>query len=197
MRGTLRAVATTGLLLVLGTAGLAGQTRLVLGVGGGPIFPNKSSFSDNTYKVKSVGYHFQFMLGVAPGNGKLSFRVDGQYGSVKYEPLTTGTVAKDKIFAVNADLVFHPTTSGGVRPYLLAGPTYGHFSFRSGLTGTASADETTNNVGFNGGAGLNFGNSEKIWFFLESRYIYTKDHKYIPVTLGVRINTGQAYTKKS
>ena len=196
MRGTVRALAATGLLLVLAAGGAAGQTRVVLGVGGGAIFPNKSSFSDATYKVESLGYNMQLMFGVAPGNSKLSFRADGQYASVKYEPLTTGTVAKDKIFVVNADLVFHPSTSGGVRPYLLAGPSYGHFSFRSGLTGTASADETTNNVGFNGGAGLNLGMGEKVWFFLEGRYIYTKDHKYIPVTAGIRINTGQPYAKK-
>ena len=192
MRGTLRALMTTGLLLGLGTAGLAGQTRLVLGAGGGVIVPTKgeSSFGDD---VKSVGYHMQLMLGIAPGNGKVSVRFDGQYGSVNYEAGTGATTPKDKILAVNADLVFHPSNSGGVRPYLLAGPTYGHFSFRSGVSGIG--DVSTDNFGFNGGAGLNIGNSSKVWFFTEARYIYTKEHKYIPITVGVRINLSQPYAK--
>jgi opacity protein-like surface antigen len=70
---------------------------------------------------------------------------------VNYEAGTGATTPKDKILAVNADLVFHPSSSGGVRPYLLAGPTYGHFSFRSGVSGIG--DVSTNNFGFNGGAG--------------------------------------------
>jgi hypothetical protein len=41
----------------------------------------------------------------------------------------------------------------------------------------------------------NIGTGNKLWFFIESRFIYTKDHSFIPVTLGVRINTAQAYKK--
>lgn len=194
MRGTLRAVAAAGILLLAGSTVVSGQTRVVLGVGGGAILPTKG---DNSFgsDVKSLGYHFQAIVGIAPGNGKVSFRFDGQYGSVNYEELTTGARPKDKLFVVNADVVLHPSGGGGVRPYLMAGPTYGHFNFRNGLTGTAGNDETTNNVGFNGGAGLNIGHGQKVWFFIESRFIYTKEHKYIPVTAGIRVNTGQAYKK--
>jgi hypothetical protein len=196
MRDTMRAIATTGLVSALVAGGLAAQTRVVLGVGGGALLPTKG---DNSFggteagqelKAK-LGYHFQFMVGVAPGGSKVSFRFDAQYGAVNYQKLTSGVTPKDKIFAVNADLVFHPSTGGGVRPYLLAGPTYGHFSYRNGLTGTAGADATTSGVGFNGGAGLNFGHGDKVWFFAEARYVYTKEHKYVPITVGIRINTGQ------
>jgi opacity protein-like surface antigen len=193
MRGTLRALATTGLLLVVGTAGLAGQTRVVLGLGGGAIVPTKgeSSFGDD---AKSVGYHFQVMAGVAPGGGKISVRFDGQYGSVNYEESTSGARPKDKILAVNADLVFHPSSGGSIRPYLLAGPTFAHLSHRSGVTGVG--DVSDDKFGFNGGAGLNIGGTSKVWFFTEARYIYTKERKYIPITIGVRINTGQPYAAK-
>jgi opacity protein-like surface antigen len=200
MRGTVRAMAATGLLLVLAAGGVAGQTRVVLGVGGGALQPTKGANSfggtESGQELKAkLGYHFQFMIGIAPNKSKVSFRVDAQYGGLHYGKLTSGVTPKDKIFAVNADIVLHPSNGGGVRPYILAGPTYGHFSYRNGLTGTAGADETTNGAGFNGGAGLNFGNGDKIWFFLEGRYIYTKEHKYIPITLGIRVNTGQPYTK--
>jgi opacity protein-like surface antigen len=188
MRGTMRAMAATGLLLVLAAGGLAGQVRVILGAGGGVVVPTKSESSFGP-DVKSLGYHLQLMLGVGARNSMIGVRVDGQYGSVNYEKVGTVT-PKTKIFAVNGDLVLHPTNSGGVRPYLLAGPSYGHFSFRSGLTST---DETSNKVGFNAGAGLNFGQREKVWFFTEARYIYTKTHKYFPITVGVRINLSQAY----
>ena len=201
MKGTVRAMAATGLLFVLAAGGVAGQTRVVLGLGGGALQPTKGNNSfggiESGQELKAkLGYHFQFMVGVAPGTGKVSFRFDAQFGSVQYEKLTSGATPKDKIFAVNADVVFHPSTGGGVRPYLLAGPTYGHFSYRNGLTGTAGANQTTNGVGFNGGAGLNFGHGDKVWFFAEARYVYTKEHKYIPITVGVRINTGQSYAPR-
>lgn len=194
MRGTLRTAAAAGFLFVLGASAVVGQTRVVLGVGGGAILPSKSSFEPPP--VKSVGYHAQVMFGIAPSAGKVSARFDGQYASLNYEQQVSGARPKDKIFVVNADVVLHPGGNGAVRPYLMAGPTYGHFSFRNGLTGTAGNNVSTNNVGFNGGAGLNMGSGAKVWFFIESRYIYTKDHKYIPVTVGVRINTGQPYTRK-
>jgi opacity protein-like surface antigen len=137
----------------------------------------------------------QAMVGIAPANGIISVRFDGQYGSVKYENPTGQTKApKDKIFALHGDLVLHPRVKGGVRPYILAGPSYGHFSFRASTT--PLGDESTSNFGFNGGAGLNLGTGDKVWFFLEGRYVYTKEHKYIPVTLGVRINTSQPFNKK-
>jgi len=198
MRGTTRALAATGLLLALGSGVLAGQTRVILGVGGGALQPTKGANSfggteaGQELKAK-LGYHFQLMVGVAPGNSLVSFRIDGQYGGLHYGKLISGVTPKDKIFAVNADLVVHPTKSGSVRPYILAGPTYGHFSYRNGLTGTAGADEVTNGAGFNAGAGLNIGTGKKLWFFGEARYVYTKEHKYIPITIGVRINTGQPY----
>lgn len=190
MNRSLRAARITLVLLALGATGLSAQARLVLGVGGGVIFPTKGSFGDD---VKSMGYHFQLMAGISPGAGKLAFRVDGQYGSVNYEEQTSGARPKDKILAVNGDLVFHPSRSGSIRPYLLAGPTWGHFSYSSGVTSVG--DETTSNFGFNGGIGLNMGGGEKTWFFAEFRYIHTEDHKYMPLTVGIRINTRQAYAK--
>jgi hypothetical protein len=191
MRGILRVAAAAGLLVAFGAQGLHGQAAIVVGVGAGPIFPTKGESSFGPL-VKSVGYHFQGIVGISPANGIVSGRVDAQYASVNYETSGSDT-PKDKIFGVNGDIVIHPGNKGaGVRPYFLAGPSYYHFSFR---TGTGIGDGSDSNFGFNGGAGLNVGTGNKLWFFIESRFIYTKDHSFIPVTLGVRINTAQAYKK--
>jgi hypothetical protein len=181
-----RITATAALLLTLGAAGAQGQTTVVLGVGGGPIFPTKGENSFGS-DVKSAGYHGQVMVGFGQAGGKVSVRFDVQYGSVKYVPTTT-TKPKDNILAVNMDLVLHPSSSGAVRPYFMAGPTYGHFSYSSGAAGASYGDVTTNNFGFNAGVGLRLGSSDKVWFFTEGRYIYTKEHSYMPLTVGVRIN---------
>lgn len=191
MRGMLRATAAVGLLLAFGAAGLQGQTAVVLGVGGGAIFPTKGDKSFGP-DVKSIGYHLQAIIGVQPGNSRITARVDGQYASVNYEPIGSDT-PKDKIFGVNGDIVVHAGNSdAAVRPYFLAGPSFYHFSYR---TGTGIGDETDSNLGFNGGAGLNIGTGKKLWFFVESRFIYTKNHSFIPVSVGVRINTAQPYKK--
>src|SRR3979490_315914 len=123
MRGTLRAATATGFLLVLGAGGLYAQVRVVLGVGGGVIIPRKSSFG--APPVKSLGYNMQAMVGIAPAKGIVSFRLDGQYASINHTPATGTATPKDKMFIGSADLVVHPTKSGSVRPYILAGPSFG------------------------------------------------------------------------
>jgi len=191
MRGILRAAAAAGLMIAFGVGGLHGQTSVVLGVGAGPIFPTKGDKSFGP-DVKSLGYHMQLMIGVMPAKGHISGRVDAQYASVNYEPIGSAT-PKDKDFGVNGDIVLHPGSGdGSVRPYFLAGPSFYHFSYRSGVT---IGDASQSNLGFNGGAGLNIGTGKKLWFFAESRFIYTKDHSFIPLTVGVRISTAQPYKK--
>lgn len=192
MRWMARRAMTTALLAGLTAAPLGAQARVVLGVGGGLISPTKGdhSFGDG---VKSFGYHVQAILGIAPGSGRATVRFDGQYGSVNYRKLNAAVQPKVRLFVVNADLVLHPRTTSGVRPYLMVGPTFGHFNYRSGVS--SLEDESATQPGFNGGVGLNIGRSERIWWFLEGRYVYTSDHQYLPLTGGVRISLRQPYTK--
>jgi hypothetical protein len=201
MRGILRSAVAAGLLFTLGAVGVEAQVRVVLGVGGGTISPlSKSKWTVGSGSaVKSLGYNGQFMVGVGPSKGMVSVRLDGQYASVNHEVQTgASTRAKDKLTGANLDLVLHPGQTGAaVRPYILAGPSVYHDSYRSG---TGLNDSTNTKVGFNGGAGLNFGKSDRVWFFLEARYVYAKifekAHSFVPVTAGVRISTRQAYAKK-
>jgi len=190
MRGILRG-AVAGLILCAGATGLQGQTGIYAGVTGGVIFPSKgtSSFGSPNPNVKSIGYHAQLSFTVAKQDSKVAFRVDGQYGSVNYEKGSSGNTPKTKILTVNGDIVLLPMPTGNARPFILAGPTYGSFHYR---TGTSIGDENTSGAGFNAGAGLALGKrGAKALFVIESRYIYTKDHKYIPVGVGVRINLKQ------
>jgi hypothetical protein len=201
MRGILRSAVAAGLLFTLGAVGVEAQVRIVLGVGGGTISPlSKSKWTVGTgTAVKSLGYGAQFMIGVAP-KGMVSVRADGQYASLNHEVAAgASTRAKDKLTGANLDLVLHPGKSdAGIRPYILAGPSVYHDSYRS--ANTPVGDSTNTKVGFNGGAGLNLGKSDRVWFFLEARYVYTKifekTHSFVPVTAGIRISTHQAYTKK-
>ena len=187
MRGILRG-AVAGLILCAGATGLQGQTAIYAGLSGGAIFPTKSASSFGP-DVKSLGYHAQLSLSVAKVGSKVAFRVDGQYGSVNYTKLPGGTTPKDKILTVNGDLVLIPMATGSARPFFMAGPTYGSFHYR---TGTSIGDANTSGAGFNAGAGLALGKpGRKALFIIESRFIYTKEHKYIPLGIGVRINLNQ------
>src|SRR5258706_146057 len=198
MRGILRSAVAVGFLGILGAASVEAQTRVVLGVGGGTISPlSKTKWAVGTgTAVKSLGYNAQFMIGVAP-SGILGFRLDGQYGSVNHEVATAGTRPKDKLTGANLDLELHPSQSGAaIRPYIMAGPSVYHDSYR---TGTTVGDSSNSKFGFNGGAGLNIGKSDRLWLFVEARYVYAKifekTHSFVPVDVGVRISTRQAYSK--
>jgi hypothetical protein len=200
MRAILRGAVTAGAILALGATGVEAQVRVVLGVGAGTVSPlSKSNWSAVGLgtDVKSLGYNAQLMLGVQPVKGIWSVRLDGQYASLNHEP-TGSDHPKDKLIGGNLDLVVHPgQSSAAVRPYILAGPSLYHDSYR---TATTTNEASNTKLGFNGGAGLALGKSDKVWFFVEARYVYTKlfdtSHGFIPVTAGVRINTHQAYVKK-
>jgi hypothetical protein len=203
MRGILRSAVAVGLLGFLGAVGVEAQVRVVLGVGGGTISPlSKSKWTVGSgTPVKSLGYGAQFMFGVQPAKGRVSVRLDGQYASVNHELAGSGatTRAKDKLTGGNLDLVLHlGMARSAIRPYILAGPSFYHDSYRS--VNTPAGDSTNSKVGFNGGAGLNLGRSERVWFFIEGRYVYTKifdkTHSLVPVMAGVRISTHQVYAKK-
>jgi opacity protein-like surface antigen len=199
MRGILRSAVAVGLLGILGATGVEAQARVILGVGGGTISPlSKSKWTVGSgTAVKSLGYNAQFMIGVAPAKGIFGVRLDGQYASLNHEVATAGNRPKDKLTGANLDLVLHAGQSGSaIRPYILAGPSVYHDSYR---TGTTVGDSSNTKFGFNGGAGLNFGKSDRVWFFLEARYVYAKifetSHSFVPVDFGVRISTHQAYSK--
>ena len=200
MGSILRSAVAAAVLVASSAAGVEAQTRLIVGVGGGTVSPlskDKWQVGSGT-AVKSIGYNAQLILGLQPPKGIWSIRLDGQYASLNHEAVAGNNASKDKLTGANLDFVVHPGQPGSVvRPYLLAGPSVYHDSYRSG---TSVGDSSNTKLGFNGGAGLALGKSDRVWFFLEARYIYTKifdtSHGLIPVTAGVRISTHQPYVKK-
>src|ERR1051326_5421097 len=200
MRGILRSVVAAAVLLVPGASGVEAQVRVILGVGGGTVSPlSKSNWTGGSGSVvKSIGYNAQLIFGVQPAKGIWSVRPDRQYASLNHKTGASNSDSTDKLSGPSLDLVVLPGRPGTVvRPYILAGPSLYHDSYRSG---TSVGDSSNTKVGFNGGAGLALGKSDKVWFFVEARYVYTKifdtSHSFIPVTAGVRISTHQQYVKK-
>ncbi len=185
-----RAALTAGAVAMLGTVEVSAQLRVVPGFGGGVIFP--SNFGDDA----NTGYVFTGMVGFRKAASKIAFRVEGQYGSVKYDGLPGQTKPRDRIFNATGSLVFLPgNDAAAVRPYLLGGAGYYSFDYDDGQAGVA-ADVKTTGLGGHGGAGLLLGKGPRIVFFVEGRYVYTEDHRYIPVTAGVRINTGNVTAQR-
>lgn len=207
MHRLVRVAAASGLLFCLGAVELQAQARLVFGLGGGVVFPMKSGFNaveSPALSVKSLGFGGALIIGILPKeDSKVSIRFDLGYGNVHYE---TPTPARDKdpkmsIRNINADVVFHVGNQNGkVRPYILAGPTFVSWDYRTGVTSSTAAGtgKVKGSFGFNGGAGLNFGSGKNLWFFAESRIIWTKAQavtatgtekgtSFIPLLVGIRI----------
>lgn len=205
MKGILRAATVSGLLLTFAAFGLHAQARVVLGLGGGVVIPMKSGFNaveDPALSVKGVGFGGQFMFGIIPSpDSKVSIRFDLAYDNVHYESVAGRTKdPKMSIRNFNADIVLHPGNAAGkVRPYIMAGPTVVSWDYRP--NDPSGTGKVKGSFGFNGGAGLNIGTGKRVWFFIESRYIWTKSQAiaqgtnagtekgtaFIPIIVGIRI----------
>src|SRR5213596_3770561 len=135
MRGILRSAVAAGLLFTLCAVGLHAQAKVVLGIGGGAIFPmSKSDYQVGTTgpAVKSVGYNAQVMVGVLPSNGIVSVRVDGQYAALKHELLSGTIYPKTKFTGGNLDIVVHPgKKDAAVRPYIMGGGSLFNTKYRA------------------------------------------------------------------
>jgi hypothetical protein len=211
MKGILRAAMASGVLLSSAALGLQAQARVILGIGAGPTLPMKSGFNaveDPPLKVKSLGFGGQFMFGILPApDSKVSIRFDIAYDNVHYEMPTPvrDRTPKMSIRNINADIVIHPSSSSSskIRPYVLAGPTLVSWDYRTGVTTSTAGGQgrVKGAFGFNGGAGLNIGTGKNIWFFVESRFIWTskqafatgtnggmsKATAFIPIVIGIRL----------
>jgi hypothetical protein len=208
MKGILRTATATGLLFTFAALGLQAQARVILGLGGGVILPMKSGFNaveTPELSVKSLGFGGEFIVGIMPSpDSKVSVRLDLNYGNAHYGTPPGGARDKDpkmSIRNINLDLVFHPGSNAGkIRPYIMAGGTIVSWDYRTGVTSstTGGTGKVKGSFGFNGGGGLNIGNGKNLWFFVETRFIWTKSQavtttgvekgtSYIPIMVGIRI----------
>lgn len=209
MKAILRAATVTGLLVISAAlgGGLHAQAHVVLGLGGGVVIPMKSGFEaveNPKLNVKSLGFGGELIVGIVPKpDSKVTIRLDAAYDNVHYEK-TVATATKSPKMSIrnlNVDVVLHPNEKGMVRPYVMAGGTLVSWDYRPNTpTGTG---KVKGSFGFNGGAGLNIGTGEHVWFFVESRFIWTKAQavaqganagtekgtSFIPIMAGIRIRT--------
>jgi hypothetical protein len=204
MKGILRAATASGLMLTFAALGLHAQARVVLGLGGGVVIPMKSGFEaveDPELSVKSLGFGGMFVFEIIPKpDSKIGIRFDLNYDNVHYEAVAGREKdPKMSIRNFNADIVFHPSGQGSVRPYIMAGPTLVSWDYRTG-GGSGGAGKVKGSIGFNGGVGLGIGTG-RLSFFVESRYIWTKSQAvaqvtnagtekgtgFIPIIVGIRI----------
>jgi opacity protein-like surface antigen len=143
---------------------------------------------------------------------KLRFDFDYSQHDVTVAALESGAQAANTevdygtgtIFGASGNLVYYIPVVYGVRAYAIAGvgvyharteldqglPFYGGYGFGYGYGygygGVDVASHSATNVGWNGGAGIEFalpyGNS----WFLESRYHHLGSIEYLPVEIGFR-----------
>lgn len=207
MRGILRAATAAGLLLSSAAFGLQAQARVVIGLGGGLVIPMpKSKFNSvesPELNVKGLGFGGILYLGVVPKPGsKIDIRFDLSYDNIHFKnPGTRDRDPKMSIRNINMDLVFHVGGSGGVRPYIMAGPSIVSWDYRTGETSSsdpAGRGSVKGGFGFNAGAGIGFGSGSVFSFFAETRYVWTAKRAvtesgeqtgagFIPINIGVRI----------
>ena len=202
MRGILRAATAVGVLLSSAAFGLHAQARVVIGLGGGLALPiPKSKFNSveapGQLSAKSLGFGGLLYLSVVPKpNSMVDIRFDVDYDNVHYTatPARTGP-PKMSIRNVNLDAVFHLGDKGSARPYLMVGPSFVSWDYR---TGSTAAGAVKGGFGFNGGLGVGFGSGKYFTFFGETRYIWTSKRAvatggtqtgtgFLQITLGVRI----------
>ena len=209
MKGILRAATASGILLSCAALGLQAQARVTVGLGGGVVLPMKSGFrqvENPNIEPKSLGFGGELIIGIMPkADSKVGFRVDFGYQNVHYDAPTTPTRDKDPKMSIrnaNLDLVLHPgSSSGKIRPYVMVGPSFVSWDYRPNV-GTLTG-KVKGSFGFNGGVGINFGAGDKLGFFAESRFIWTKDQavaqgtnggtekgtSFVPIMVGIRIMT--------
>lgn len=163
-----KGLALSALALALTAAPAAAQ--IAWSVGAGISSPN-GDFGD----AFKTGFH-----GLVAGDIKLTgapigIRVDGMYNT--FSSKVDGADAFN-VISVNADAKYS-FAPGPVSPYILGGPSWDHMS---------SGGNSSSKIGFNLGAGVNFGMSA-LKLFAEARYFSVSDNgvttKWIPITIGI------------
>jgi opacity protein-like surface antigen len=131
-----------------------------------------------------MGWLGQVVAGITGPNGMLGGRIDGMYIRHSLDGTVDGSTA---MLGANGDLVVSPGSADAkIRPYLLGG--IGFFNVKSEQGSTEFPSDTK--FAFNLGAGLRFGGSGRMSFFVEGRYLSIQTEGsstgMIPIAVGVR-----------
>jgi hypothetical protein len=149
------------------------QRRASLGVAAGATFP-VGDLGDAT----STGFHVLGTLAISgTASSPLGFRVDGMYNDLSGE----NSGPDVKVWTINGNLVYAFPGGMTATPYLIAGAGW----YNSKAEG---ADESSNNIGINGGIGARFALSG-FSTFAEVRFhnIFSDPNsaQMIPLTFGI------------
>ena len=179
MKRTLAGFLGTGMLTLALVAPAQAQARGYVGFGGGLSIP-VGDFSD-AYKMGWLG---QVVAGITGPSGMLGGRIDGMYIRHSFDGTVDGST---QMLGANGDLVVSPGSADAkIRPYLLGG--IGFFNVKSEVGSVEGEGETK--FAYNIGAGLRFGGSGRMSFFVEARYLNintdVNSTGMIPIAVGLR-----------
>jgi opacity protein-like surface antigen len=184
-RAFVRTLSVSLLLLSMVTLARPARAQVTLGLGGGATFP-----TGNLNSVYSTGWNALANLGVHFPAIPIGLRGDLMFNQLPVKS-SFGTSAHTQIWTANANVVL--SAPGPVSPYLIGGVGYYNHHYRVNLNGStvaAGGSTTSNNVGINGGGGLDLKlPGTGIGLFAEARYHYVfvgSNHiAFIPITAGV------------
>jgi hypothetical protein len=148
-----------------------------LGIAGGAAQP-MSDLKDGA----NMGYNATAALGINLPFIPVGLRVDGAYNQFGEK---AGIGAKLHVVSATGNVVWR-LPSVGISPYLIGGA--GLYMATTTTTGTTSASQTDNHLGWNAGAGINLPLSV-FKAFVEARYnrvtTDTGSLQFVPVTVGI------------
>jgi len=148
-----------------------------LGIAGGAAQP-MSDLSDGA----KLGYNGTVAMGINVPFIPVGLRIDGAYNQFGEK---AGIGAKLHVMSATGNVVWR-LPSIGVSPYLIGGA--GLYMTTTTTTGTVSATQTDNHLGWNAGAGINLPLSV-FKAFVEARYNRVSatggSLEFVPVTFGI------------
>lgn len=157
-------------------APVAAQAQASFGIAAGASVPNgdfKTGFE--------TGYHLMATLGISPPALPVGLRIDGMWNEFNAK----GTAStKARILGVNANAVLSMPGAMVLSPYLIGGIGM----YNTSLSPKPVGFESSNDIGFNGGAGIKFGLAG-FGAFAEARFHSISSDggstRFIPITFGL------------
>ena len=190
MKGMLKALTAVALASAFVATSAQAQKSMpvTFGVGGGVNLP-LSNFKD----VAKLGFQGTGMVGFAPANLPVGFRVDGTYQQNKYDNdfATAAGDGKWQTIYGTANLVytFKTAESSKIHPYLIGGGGGYNMKNKPDTPTATNPEESTTKFGVNAGAGFDMA-AGGATIFLEGRFhnvfVSGNNQSFVPITLGVK-----------
>jgi hypothetical protein len=161
---------------------MASKAQVSFGVAAGASIP-----SGDFGKSFDTGYNLTGMLGVSPPLSPVGFRVDGMYNEFNGKSNIFVSGQKERVSAITANaIVKAPVSAIVLSPYLIGG--LGEYFSKFSTAGST----TSNDFGFNIGAGLKFGlagfdalGEVRYHQFTTKGSAGNFTTKFIPITFGI------------